>query len=237
MEGTTKYTVDLSCRQAPLDIWAKQGDAASRFLSIDYVYCGEPFDLSGAARTEIRVQKPDGCITVNAGVLSGSGAVYPLSYQSLTVAGDGSVDLILYGSSSEVISCVPARLHIIGAAVGDDAVISTNEYLAFSDSFAELTKTVSSNYNEFLVFQQMTVSRLDGLWFTQLTRAEYDALEIKQDYGVYIISEEDGGITLAVGSVELLSGSPSAGRAALVAAAAAGFAGTVTDVQTDGLIL
>lgn len=145
MKGTIKINADLSCRHAPERVYAKQGDINSRFIRADFFFGGYAFDMSAVSRSEIRVRKPDGKITVNDGVLTETGAIFPLTDQSLSVAGKGSIDLMLYGNDGSMISCVPAELIIISVFTGDSAIASTNEFKAFR----EQTEAFMRQINEF----------------------------------------------------------------------------------------
>lgn len=191
MEVITELSLDLSCRTAPLYIYAKQGDSDSRFVKATFTDNGEAVDLSEVARSEIRVQKPDGTLTVNEGATPADGAIlFPLSEQSLTAAGEAKVDFILYDSNNAVISAIPANMAVIAAAVGDDEIVSTNEYKAFQKDFTALKDSVSG-----------VEEQLGGHSFKDITAEEY--AEITPDSNtVYYVTDEKGNVRMYLGSAE-----------------------------------
>ena len=227
MIGISEFSAELSCGSAPVRIFAKQGDEDSRFLRVRFLFGGKAFDLSGAEHTEIRVQKPDGTVTVNDGVIGEDGtALYPLSPQSLTAAGEGSADLILYGSGGEVISCVPARLIITPAPVGDEAVAPISEYRAFVAQLSSIESRLTAQGQSISLLQRdlTTMNQNYGRWIAELssrlgdmslsllTAAEYEALAVKNPSTLYTVVDEDSGkVTQYLGETELKSGSTTIG--------------------------
>lgn len=168
MKETVEITADMSCREAPSIIYAKQGDYNTRFVRVQFRSGGRAFDLSEAESTEIRVLKPDGKITINPGVIEDGGAVYPLTDQSLNVSGEGRAEFMLYGIGGELISTVPARLIIIAAPAGDEAAVSTNEFAVLRDRIDSLD------------------TRLGGLSFVRMSEALYKR-SIPNENTVYFV--------------------------------------------------
>lgn len=138
MKETAEITADMSCREAPATIYAKQGDYDTRFVRVHFRSGGRAFDMSDASSTEIRVLKPDGKITINRGVLEEDSAVYPLSQQSINVSGEGRAEFMLYDKKGYLISTVPSRLVIIAAPSGDMAAESTDEFAGMRDDLADI---------------------------------------------------------------------------------------------------
>ncbi|MCD7742232.1 MAG: hypothetical protein LUI06_08515 [Ruminococcus sp.] len=207
MVVTTQISTDLSCTHAPSTIYAKQGDCDSRFVEVSYFVQNESLDLEDVYRSEIRVKKPDGTITVNEGSLGESSVTYPLTDQSLTQSGNASVDFLLYGSSGEVISSVPANLVIIAAAVGDEAVISTDEYQAFVSEFEAYKADSTEQLNALLTATDELSVRLGALSLVKCTQTEYEALTPDSDTLYYVTDAQGGTVTQYLGSVKLTSGS------------------------------
>lgn len=142
MKETAEIITDMSCREAPATVYAKQGDCGTRYVRVSFRSGDKPFEMSGAESTEIRVLKPDGKITINPGVIDEDGAVYPLSDQSLNVGGEGRAEFMLYGKGGDLISTIPARLIIIPASAGDMAVESTDEFADLRDDYEDLNERV-----------------------------------------------------------------------------------------------
>lgn len=251
MKGTTEITAELSGGGAPQLIFAKQGDAKSRFLRVKFLYGGKAFPLDNVSRTEIRVKKPDGRLTVNDGSAeygedgAVSGFVYPLSAQSLTAAGEGAADFILFGKNNEVISTVAARLMISEAPAGDKAVESLSEYAAFEQKMGgydssikslqsqtniltrDLT-TMNSNYGKWIAGLS---DQLASLSFKVVSEEEYSALAKPYENAVYLVTDESvGKFSLYFGSLALKNSAGSL-RAAAVSALSQGFSAKVSKPQ------
>lgn len=178
MKETAEITADMSCREAPSTIYAKQGDCDTRFVRVQFRSGGRAFDMSKAESTEIRVLKPDGKITINPGVIEDGGAVYPLTDQSLNVSGEGRAEFMLYGSGGELISTVPARLVIIAAPAGDEAAVSTNEFAALRDKLGSLE------------------TRLGGLSFVRISETLFKRSIPKENTVYFVYSEKKVSIYL-----------------------------------------
>lgn len=206
MNGTTELTAELSCGSAPALIFAKQGDEDSRYVSVRFLFAGKDFPLGEAAHTEIRIQKPDGTVTVNDGSIGEDGtAVYPLSPQSLTAAGEGKADFLLFGENDELISTVPARLVITPAPVGDEAIESISEYRAFvrditdiksaiiilQQTDGELARDLNSVNTSLGRAIASLNDRLGNLSFMALTESEYAALDPKDPDTLYIVTADE----------------------------------------------
>lgn len=218
MNGITELTAELSCGNAPALIFAKQGDEDSRSVRVRFLFGGKAFPISDVTHTEIRVQKPDGTVTVNDGTVGQDGtALYPLSPQSLTAAGEGKADFLLFGSDDELISTVPARLVITPAPVGDEALESISEYRAFVTEIAEHDTAIAELQRD--LFSVNTnlgrgiaslSNRLGSMSFELLTKTAYEALTTKSPVTLYTVTDGDS-VTQYLGEIKLKSGSGSAG--------------------------
>ena len=222
LKEMTEITLDLSCRHAPVQLYAKQGDIDSRSIRAHFLFGGRKFDLSQAERSEIRVRKPDGTITVNEGEIAEDVAVYPLTEQSLAAAGEAQADFLLYGGGGEVISCIPARLTVIPAPSGDEAVVSTNEYTAFREQvedidnrLADFRSTYASQMSQMYGKLSELTQRLGAASIKICTAEEYSALTPDPNTVYYVA---DGSkVTQYLGDVKLTSGTVSAGSATVMA--------------------
>lgn len=210
LKETTEIVLDLSCRHAPLRLYAKQGDIGSRFISARFCFGGRDFDLSQVQRSEIRVKKPDDTITVNEGVISENRVEYPLTDQSLTVSGEGQADFLLYGSGDKVISCIPAQLTIAEMPVGDESVVSLNEYTAFREEFDGLSESVEG-LDSRVSAAEKSINRLNsnfgGLCLATIPRNVFDHMGGLPPTTVFFVLEEDGGISIYLDSVMIASSS------------------------------
>ncbi len=231
MNGITELTAELSCGNAPALLFAKQGDEDSRFVRVRFLFAGKPFSAAAAAHTEIRVQKPDGTVTVNDGTVEQGGtALYPLSAQSLTAAGEGKADFLLFGADEELISTVPARLIITPMPVGDEALESVSEYNAFVTEIAahgsaitalqaadeELQRNIISASSSLGYGIASLSNRLGDMSFSLLTAAQYEALATKSPITLYTVVDGSK-VTQYLGETELKSGSVTAGVASIAA--------------------
>lgn len=210
MKETTEIVLDLSCRHAPVRLYAKQGDIGSRFISARFCFGGRDFDLSQVQRSEIRVKKPDGTVTVNAGAISDDRVEYPLTDQSLTVSGEGQADFLLYGSGGEVISCIPARLTIAEMPVGDESAVSLNEYTAFREEFDEFSGSVTGLDSRVSAAENnidILTARFGGLSMATIPRTAFDHVGALPSTTVFFVTEEDGGISIYLNNVMIASSS------------------------------
>ena len=141
MKETFEITADLSCREKPPAVYAKQGDADSREVRVRFLFGEREFDITKAESSEMRVLRPDGAISIAEGRhdAEDNSALYTITAQMLNVSGEGRIEFVLYGADNELISTAPARLIIIPNAVGDPAAVSTNEYLEFKRLIEEFT--------------------------------------------------------------------------------------------------
>lgn len=200
---TTEICCDLSCRGVPPHIYAKQNDKNSRQVKVSFADCGESVDLSSVSRSEIRVQKPDGTLTVSSGESPSSGTItFPLSQESLTVAGLAMVDFLLYGSDDSIISAVPAAMTIAAAAVKSTSSSGTGTGTGSGTD----TSSIWSAINSLSASITQTLERLGGLSFKKLTETEYKALTPDANT-IYFITDSDGNIIKHnAGSVSLGNG-------------------------------
>lgn len=236
MKGISDFTAELSCGTAPQVIFAKQGDEDTRFIRVRFLFGGRDFPTDDVSHSEIRVKKPDGKITVEDGVKETDGSItFPLSAQSLTAAGEGALDLILYDASGKVISTVPARLMVTAAPVGDEAMDSISEYHAFVEQMNVQRTDIDNAQKDIrglksdlqsvksdLSGVHGSISELEdmlgGMRFKKLTQAEYDNMSEKSESTLYTaVDAENEKVKQYLGNIELKSGNGYLGMGTAVA--------------------
>ena len=240
MRETIEITADISCRHAPPHIFSKQGDIDARFIRVRFFSCGSDGEelVGQAVRSEIRVKKPDGKLTVNGGEKDGGCFVFPLTEQSLNVSGEAQIDFVLYGENGETLSCVPANLTIIARPVGDEDIVSTNEYTAFCEQVDDLDSSLSAFRSQYASQMAAFASQLSkyqerlggvtgAVSFKRLSQADYDALGEYDAATVYYAVDENGKVTQYLGAAKLSTGS----APALSSASADGVYGIMVNAE------
>ena len=138
---TSSISVDLT-RNAPAPIvYAKQGDANTRYIAVSLFDDGEPYTIPAGMAAAFRLAKPDGtfCFYDNengeaAVTTSGNVATILLAEQALTAAGTGYAEVNLYDANGKLTSFT-FILEIQPSVLPDDA-ISTN-YVSFLTEIAQ----------------------------------------------------------------------------------------------------
>lgn len=139
MKVVTTITADLKCEETPRTIYVKQWDADTRVVRVYFRDGGEEFDLNDVFSAQMHVLKPDGKMTSTDGSFHGGEYIdFTFSDQSLSVAGEGRAEFILYGAYSRVISTIAVPLVIYPQAYGDEAAASTNEFRDLLNRIAAL---------------------------------------------------------------------------------------------------
>lgn len=147
MEYIQEITLDLNSNTAPPIIYTKQGDVDTRVLEIHLMENGNEYQPPAGANAVFRMRKPDGTVVADYVIASvGSNIVtVRLSEQTLTAAGRGLADILLYDENSQYLSTASFILVIQSAPVEvmQDRAMSTNEYAYFSQCLQALPTYLS----------------------------------------------------------------------------------------------
>ena len=125
-------------------IYAKQGDAKSRYIKATILANGEKVTISSGMTAKFRAEKPDGKAILNPAVVNDDGTVtVELTEQTLAAEGVVDADIVIYSASGEKLSTVPFKIDVEKAPHGSLAD-SKNEMLVLQklidDSEAAIKK-------------------------------------------------------------------------------------------------
>ena len=125
-------------------IYAKQGDAKSRYIKATILANGEKVTISSGMTAIFRAKKPDGKAILNPAVVNDDGTVtVELTEQTLAAEGVVDADIVISSASGEKLSTVPFKIDVEKAPHGSLAD-SKNEMLVLQklidDSEAALEK-------------------------------------------------------------------------------------------------
>lgn len=135
MKITHSIALDFGAETIPQTIFAKQGDAQTRFVEIIPLTCGQTFTPGEGVTARLRMTKPDGhTVMTDAQIVDGK-ILAQLPGQALTAAGKAVAEVGLYQGEA-LLSSQIFFLKIERAAYSEDAVES-------SDEFGSLTKALA----------------------------------------------------------------------------------------------
>lgn len=147
MEYVQEITLDLNSNTAPPIIYTKQGDVDTRVLEIHLMKDGNEYQPPVGANAVFRMRKPDGTVIADYVIASvGSNIVtVRLSEQTLTAAGRGLADILLYNENSQYLSTASFILVIQPAPVEVmEGQQSESEYRYFEDCLTALATILPS---------------------------------------------------------------------------------------------
>lgn len=110
-------------------IYAKQGDAKSRYIKATILVNGEKVTVSSDMRAMFRAVKPDGTSIYNSAVVNEDGTITAeLTQQTLAVEGTVDADILIMSSDGEELSTAPFKIDVEMSPCGDK-IDSDNEFL------------------------------------------------------------------------------------------------------------
>lgn len=130
MNYSQDITLDLNTNSCYSVVNAKQGDANSRIIRIFITENGNDYIIPANATAAFRLKKPDGKAILNEAIIdyNTNSISVTLTGQALSASGRGYADIILYGSSQEILSTVSFILIIMSAPDVVDEIVSSNEF-------------------------------------------------------------------------------------------------------------
>ena len=144
MQYVQPIKLDVANRNLYKCIYAKQGDAKSRYIKATILANGEQVTISSGMTAKFRAEKPDGKAILNPAVVNDDGTVtFELTKQTLAAGGVVDADIVISSASGEEISTVPFKIEVEKAPHGS-LTDSKNEMLVLQklidDSEAALKK-------------------------------------------------------------------------------------------------
>ena len=143
MELLQNISLDFGKDTEPVTVFAKQGDAETRYIEIAPLNKGQKYALEAGITARLHITKPDGKIVLSdAAILPETGAIRAeLTKQALAVAGIASAEIGLYKDAA-LLSSQLFYIRIEKRAYSDDALESTDEYKCLVDALNEVKPAV-----------------------------------------------------------------------------------------------
>ncbi len=144
MQYVQPIELDVANRNLYKCIYAKQGDAKSRYIKATILVNGEKVTISSGMTAKFRAEKPDGKAILNPAVVNGDGTVtFELTKQTLAADGVVDADIVICSANGEELSTVPFKIEVEKAPHGS-LTDSKNEMLVLQklidDSEAAIKK-------------------------------------------------------------------------------------------------
>ena len=133
MEVTQALTLDIGVYRPAPTVYAKQGDAGSRFLTVKLLRFGEAYALPEGITAHLRAEKPDKTGIFDPVVIREDGTLLvELTEQVLACAGTVRADICLVSGEGDILSAMPFEIRAIRAPLGKKAE-SSNELLTLME--------------------------------------------------------------------------------------------------------
>lgn len=182
----TDIVLDLSTDGERAEVWAKQDDGGTRSIRATFQSGGTSVLLSSVDHAELRVLRPDGGMITSEATIDGNAVIATLTENALSVGGRGYGDIRLLDGESNCISAARFVLHIEPAAVSNNEVAQSSDFVALLNEY------------------------MGGMKLRKLSKSEYEALAAKDPDTLYTVTDGDS-VTQYLGEIKLKSGSGSAG--------------------------
>lgn len=135
----TQITLDASNEYKEYLVSAKQGDKATRFVSVLIVNDGQEYEAPADADLIANFQKPDGTFCYNACTRSGNRILVELTNQVLTAAGTISCEVEVRSSdASQVLTSCGFAIENGKGLRDESAILSSNEMTAFDTKWQQI---------------------------------------------------------------------------------------------------
>ena len=131
-----KISLDILKSQSQYSLPMKKGDTA-RVIYITLRQGGVPFEIGADCFAVLSGKKPDGTIFENNCVISDNTISYAITPQTTAVSGLIECEVKLYGNNNALISSPRFTIIVDERAVGEDEIISSNEYSALTNLYSE----------------------------------------------------------------------------------------------------
>ncbi len=142
MEILQTISLDFGKDTEPITVFAKQGDAETRYIEISLLNKGQKYSLEAGITARLHITKPDGKIVLSdAAVTSATTIRAELSKQALAAPGIAVAEIGLYKGNA-LLSSQLFYIRIEKRAYSDDAIESTDEYKCLIDALNEVEPAV-----------------------------------------------------------------------------------------------
>ena len=136
----TRIDIDAGAERKNYLVQAKQGDKATRFVSVLIVEDGKEYAPPADADLIANFQKPDGKFAYNAAKIDeGNRILVELTNQVLAVSGEVVCEVeIRAKDSSQVLTSCTFTVKVGRSNRNENAILSSNEMTAFDAKWAEI---------------------------------------------------------------------------------------------------
>lgn len=143
MQVIKHITLDLENKGGQEPLYAKQGDDASRFVSITLLKNGVVYAVPEGAAAYFRCRKPDGhsCYNPAAVNMDDGTILVELTAQVLIVPGRVAADVVLEGTEGQVLSSASFEIWVQAAPLGNLAD-SRDELGRYADQLEQIQTTI-----------------------------------------------------------------------------------------------
>ena len=143
MELLQNISLDFGKDTEPITVFAKQGDAKTRYIEISPLNKGQKYPLEAGITARLHITKPNGKIVLSdAAIMPETGTIRAeLTKQALAVAGIASAEIGLYKGNA-LLSSQVFYIRIEKRAYSDNALESSDEYKSLVDVLAEVDPAV-----------------------------------------------------------------------------------------------
>lgn len=140
----TRIDIDAGAERKNYLVQAKQGDKATRFVSVLIVEDGKEYAPPADADLIANFQKPDGKFAYNAAKIDeGNRILVELSNQVLAVPGEVVCEVeIRAKDSSQILTSCTFTVKVGRSNRNEDAILSSNEMTAFDTKWAALNSSM-----------------------------------------------------------------------------------------------
>lgn len=155
MRSIQKIELDFAGESIPKKVFAKQGDAETRFLEITPLCHGQILQKEEGIVPRLRLCKPDGHTVMNDGSFTEGKITVELTRQALSCAGKAVAEIGLY-KGTELLSSQMFIVEVRPTAYPEGAPESSDEYGSLTKTLAEAEKAIK-NAKEALEEAQIAV--------------------------------------------------------------------------------
>ena len=142
MEILQTISLDFGKDTEPITVFAKQGDAETRYIEISLLNKGQKYSLEAGITARLHITKPDGKIVLSDAVITSATTIRAeLSKQALAAPGIAVAEIGLYKGNA-LLSSQLFYIRIEKRAYSDDAMESTDEYKCLIDALNEVDPAV-----------------------------------------------------------------------------------------------
>ena len=169
-----ELTLSVSEKRGTQYVYAKQGDALSRNLSITLVDDDSALTFGSGERAAIRVLKPDGTSLAENATIGNNGVIsVELSDQILAVSGLISADIVIYSGTTIILSSEVFTIEAEAAPIGVNAV-SENDVTFINSLVAEGLDVIDEFSTKIAQLDNLVANAGDASQNTEIVDARVD---------------------------------------------------------------